>query len=87
MRRLSSSYNNHNISDSEIDEVVYGHIHSSMEVPLERRDHGERILYIGITSERVALVEIGLEIQGDELIVFHAREAIAASMRLYEEKI
>jgi len=47
MRRLSSSYNEDNISDEEIDEVYDGTLHSNAEIPLECRNHGERVLYNG----------------------------------------
>jgi hypothetical protein len=83
MRRLPSSYNQHNISDSEIDEVFNGILQACVEVPLLPRNHGERLLYIGFTSERVCLVEIGVEEQHGELVVFHAREATQASVQAY----
>ena len=87
MRRLPSSFNAHNISDIEIDEVFSEWLHPNVEIPLQPRDHGERILYVGINSSRMALVEIGVEDQGGELVIFHAREATKNSIKTYEELI
>ena len=87
MRRLPSSYNKHNISDAEIDDVFYGVLQPSVEIPLQPRDHGERVLCVGFTSERICLVEIGLEEQNGELVVFHAREATAASVQAFEKEV
>lgn len=86
MRRLLSSYNEHPISDKEIDEVFYGTLQQNVEIPLMQRDHGERVLYVGFTSTRIALVEIGIEDQDGELVIFHAREATAASIQAYKEQ-
>ena len=86
MRRLPSSYNDHNISDEEIDEVFYGLLQPSIEISLQPRYYGERVLYVGMTGARVSLVEIGVEDQNGELVVFHAREATATSIRLYEQE-
>jgi len=86
MRRLPSSYNEHNISDTEIDEVFYGLLQPNVEIPLQPRDHGERVLYVGFTSARVCLVEVGVEDQNGELVVFHAREATGPSIEAYEEQ-
>lgn len=86
MRRLPSSYNDHNISDAEIDEVFYGLLQPNAEISLKPRDYGERILYVGFTSTRTPLVEVGVEDRDGELVVFHAREATAASIQAYEEQ-
>lgn len=85
MRRLPSSYNEDKISDNEIDEVFYGLLEQNVEIPLLPRAHGERVLYVGFTSARTALVEVGVEDQG-ELVVFHARVATAASCQTYEDQ-
>jgi len=87
MRRLPSSYNSHDVSDVEIDEVFSEALQSCVEIPLRPRDHGERVLYVGFTSERVSLVEVGIEDQYGELVVFHAREATAASVRAYKREV
>jgi len=87
MRRLPSSYNKHNISDIEVDDVFGEVLQSCVEIPLRPRDHGERVLYVGFTSERVCLVEIGVEDQFGELVIFHAREATAASIQAYKKEI
>ena len=86
MRRLPSSYNKDKISDAEIDEVFYGLVEESVEVPLISRNFGERVLYVGFTSARYVLVEVGVEDQNGELVVFHAREATAASIQAYENE-
>ena len=86
MRRLPSSYNEHNISDREIDEVFYGLLQPNIEIPLQSKDHSERVLFVGFTSVGVCLVEVGVEDQDGELVVFHAREATGASIRAYEEE-
>ncbi len=87
MRRLPSSYNEHNISDTEIDEVFYELLQPNVEIPLQPRDHGERVLYVGFSSARASLVEVCVEDQNEELVVFHAREATGASIKAYEEEI
>jgi hypothetical protein len=69
MRRLASSFNEHNISDAEIDEVLTGLIDSPTEIALRPRDYGERVLYIGLTSKRMALVEVGVEDREGELVL------------------
>ena len=84
MRRFPSSYNEHDISDDEIDEVYYGFIAQNVERVLAPRDHGERVLFIGMTSKRDVLVEIGVENQDGELVVFHAREATPGNRSWYE---
>jgi len=86
MRRLPSSYNEHKISDAEICEVFLGVLLPSAQIPLAPRNYGERILYVGFTTERVCLVEIGVEDQNGELLVFHAREASIASRQMYREE-
>ncbi len=86
MRRLPSSYNENKISDEEIDQVYDGTLHSNAEIPLESRNHGERVLYVGMTSRRKALVEIGIEERNGELVVFHAREATGKSIAEYEKQ-
>jgi hypothetical protein len=86
MRRLSSSFNKDNITNEEVDEVYDGTLCPNMEIPLESRDHGERVLYVGITSYRETLVEIGIEEQYGELVVFHAREATNKSIKEYEKQ-
>jgi hypothetical protein len=85
MRRLQSSYNEDHVSDQEVDEVFCGTIQASVEVPLASRTYGERILYVGFTSKRAVLVEIGVEDQEGELVVFHTREATQQSAQAYEE--
>jgi hypothetical protein len=85
MRRLPSSYNKHQISDAEIDDVIYGTIQPSVEIPLRPRDHGERVLYVGFSTARVGLVEIGVEEQDGELVVFHAREATKVAIQAFKE--
>jgi hypothetical protein len=50
MRRLPSSYNNHNITDDEIDEVIGCVLELSVEISLMPRDHGERVLIVGFSS-------------------------------------
>lgn len=85
-RRLPSSYNEDKISDKEIDEVFYGLLEQNVEIPLLPRDHGERVLYVGFTSARTPLVEVGVEDQNGELVVFHAREATAASIHAYKDQ-
>lgn len=84
MRRLPSSHNKDNVTDEEIDEVYDGTLCQSVELPLRSRNHGERVLYVGMTSTRTALVEIGIEDQDGELVVFHAREATGRSIKEYE---
>lgn len=86
MRRLPSSYNEHNVSDEEIDEVFYGLVQPNVEILLRTRDHGERVLYVGFTTKRIPLVEVGIEDQDGELVVFHAREATGSSVKAYEER-
>jgi S-adenosylmethionine:tRNA-ribosyltransferase-isomerase (queuine synthetase) len=86
MRRLPSSYNKHNISDAEIDEVFSEVLQVCVEIPLRPRQYGERVLYVGFTSVRMCLVEIGVEDQSGELVIFHAREATAASIQAYEKE-
>lgn len=88
MRRLPSSYNKHKISDFEIAEVFSGLLQSCVEIPLLPRNHGERVLYIGFTSARTNLVEIeiGVEDQDGEPVIFHVREATAASIQVYERE-
>lgn len=86
MRRLPSSYNQHNVSDIEVDDVLYGSNQPSVEIPLQPRDCGERVLYVGFTSARIGLVEIGVEDQNGELVVFHAREATKASIQAFEKE-
>lgn len=86
MRRLPSSYNKHDISDEEIDEVYDGTLGENIEIPLISRNHGERVLYVGISSQRMSLVEIGIEDQNGELVVFHAREATGKSIEEYEAR-
>jgi hypothetical protein len=86
MRRLPSSYNKHKISDPEIDDVFNGVLQSCVEIPLLPRNHGERLLYVGFTSARMCPVEIGVEEQNGELVIFHAREATRASIQAYERE-
>lgn len=86
MRRLASSYNEHNITDAEIDEVFYGLLQETLEIPLQKRDFGERVLYVGFSSVRPCLVEVGVEDQNGDLVVFHAREATSASAKAYEDQ-
>jgi hypothetical protein len=52
----------------------------------QQRDHGERVMIVGMTSSRIPLVEIGIEDQDGELVVFHAREATKVSIKAYEEQ-
>lgn len=80
LRRLPSSFNEDDILDSEIDEVL----DTGIEVALEPRDHGERVMIVGFSSTRTPLIEIGIEDQNDELVVFHAREATPAFKKEFE---
>ena len=86
MRRLPSSYNDHKISDEEIEEVFFGLLLPNIQIPLLTREYGERVLVIGVTSFRLPLVEIGIEDRNSELVVFHAREATQKSVKAYEEQ-
>jgi hypothetical protein len=86
MRRLPSSINQDKILDSEIDEVFCGSIVPSVEIPLEPRNRGERVMYVGISSRRVPLIEIGIEECDGELVVFHAREATGESVKTYKKE-
>jgi len=86
MRRLESSFNEDNVTDAEIEEVYFGSVAQNAEVCLKPRDHGERVMIVGFTSTRLHLVEIGIEDQDDELVVFHARKATKEFIKKYEEQ-
>jgi hypothetical protein len=86
-RRLPSSYNEDNITDEEITEIEGELLMPNLEVGLKPRDHGERWMLLGYSSQRVKLIEIGFEDQLEpDPRIFHAREATGHFRGLYEAK-
>lgn len=85
--RLPSSYNEDDIKDEEIDDIEAEILRPTLEVRLEPREHGDRWMLVGVSSQRTPLIEVGYEDQGGEdAMIFHAREATKKFVKRYEER-